>query len=123
MFGLGTRRSAITFDAGSTGIRACQLDARGATPMVRETLELNLRPWEGAGTASESDLNCDRLARAVAQACFAFPSARQGLGYALKGKVQRGYRQDKGQNPHNPTRYGRGRKIARERIARTFEYG
>lgn len=62
------RRSAITFDLGAAGARACQLETRGAQPAVRDALEVDWPLNPDPDVEPTRDAAC--LARLAGQADF-----------------------------------------------------
>lgn len=67
---LHTRRSAITFDVGSAGLRACQLTRRGATPGLQDLLQLDLMPTPEGEDLPAPLPDPALVARAVGQGRF-----------------------------------------------------
>jgi len=68
--GLRARHSAIMFDVGTAGVRACQVAARGTALTVRDTLRLELRGSTGQ-EHNDAPPDYSRLARLVGQGGFA----------------------------------------------------
>lgn len=67
--GLRGKRSAITFDVGAAGIRACQLRGRTA-PRVQDTLQIDRMPAVLTGQPSAAALDSEQLSRLVGQGRF-----------------------------------------------------
>jgi Tfp pilus assembly PilM family ATPase len=67
--GLG-RRSAITFDVGAAGLRACQLRRRGAEVALCDALEFERPQVEGAEQPAAPVVDAAQLSRSVGQGHF-----------------------------------------------------
>jgi type IV pilus assembly protein PilM len=68
---LFTRRSAVTFDLGAAGIRACQFAQRGAVPQVCDVLALERGYAADADTPVLPPVDAGQLARLMGQGRFA----------------------------------------------------
>ncbi len=67
---LRPRRSAITFDLGAAGIRACQFLQRGREPRLCDVLQLDLMPAEAADPPAAPTFEPALLRRLVGQGRF-----------------------------------------------------
>lgn len=67
---LHTQRSAITFDVGSAGLRACQLTGRGTAPGLQDLLLLDLMPTPEGESLPAPQPDPALVARAVGQGRF-----------------------------------------------------
>jgi len=67
---IGSRNSAITFDVGTAGVRAFQLNARGHNLVGRDLLNLELPPAQPSPDSTEFAPEYGRIARLVGQGNF-----------------------------------------------------